>query len=89
MCIVAITGPRQNGRTTITLQVRQRLTKPIIPCRYVPMYDIDSIEPHYTRIQEISSEVRTGAPFNEHIPPDYRGSLQGFPSVKAKLSAVS
>lgn len=67
MRIVAITGPRQVGKTTIALQVRQRLIESRIQCWYIPMDDIDSSESDRFGIPEISGKVRTGAPPNEQI----------------------
>ena len=67
MRIVAITGPRQVGKTTIALQVRQKLTESQIPCWYVPMDDIDSEESGLFGIQETGSSMRAGTPPNEHM----------------------
>lgn len=67
MRIVAITGPRQVGKTTIALQVRQRLIESNIPCWYVPMDDIASAEFDWFGIQETSSGIQAGAPPNEHM----------------------
>ncbi len=67
MRIVAITGPRQVGKTTIALQVRRRLIESKIPCWYIPMDDIDSSESDRFGIPEISGKVRIGAPPNEQI----------------------
>ena len=42
MRIVAITGPRQVGKTTIAHQVRKLLTESGIPCWYMPMDNLSS-----------------------------------------------
>lgn len=65
--IVAITGPRQVGKTTIALQVRQRLLESKIPCWYIPMDGIDSGESDWSGIQETSSNIRTGSPANGQV----------------------
>ncbi len=57
MRIVAITGPRQVGKTTIALQVRQKLIESKIPCWYMPMDDIDSGESDWFGIQETGSKI--------------------------------
>ena len=68
--IVAITGPRQVGKTTIALQVRQRLLASGIPCWYMPMDGIDSDESDWLVIQETSSNLRTGSAANEQVLVD-------------------
>ncbi|MXX98104.1 MAG: ATP-binding protein [Rhodothermaceae bacterium] len=65
--IVAITGPRQVGKTTIALQVRQRLLESKIPCWYIPMDGIDSGESDWSGIQETSSNIRTGSPADGQV----------------------
>lgn len=67
MRIVAITGPRQVGKTTIALQVRQRLIESKIPCWYVPMDDIASAEFDRFGVQETGSGIQAGAPPNEQM----------------------
>ncbi len=67
MRIVAITGPRQVGKTTIALQVRQKLIESKNPCWYIPMDDIDSGESDWFGIQETGSNIRTGAPPSEQM----------------------
>ena len=65
--IVAITGPRQVGKTTIALQVRQRLLASKIPCWYMPMDGIDSSESDWYVIRETGSNLRTGSAANEQV----------------------
>ena len=65
--IVAITGPRQVGKTTIARQVRKRLLASKIPCWYMPMDGIDSDESDWVVIHEFGSKLRTGSPANEQV----------------------
>ncbi|WP_420447754.1 ATP-binding protein [Candidatus Palauibacter sp.] len=46
MRIIAITGPRQTGKTTIALQARRRLEVSGRPCWYVPLDDPTPDESH-------------------------------------------
>jgi len=63
--LVAVTGPRQVGKTTIALQVRRRLLASNIPCWYIPMDAMDSHESDWDAIQETGSIMRTGSIANE------------------------
>lgn len=44
MRIIAITGPRQTGKTTIALQTYERLKKSGVPCKYYAMDNPHAIE---------------------------------------------
>ena len=67
MPIVAITGPRQVGKTTIALQVRRRLLESKIPCWYVPMDGMGSDKSDWQVIRQADSDIRTGSIANEQI----------------------
>ncbi len=58
MRIIAITGPRQTGKTTIALQTFKRLSESGIPCQYYAMDDplAEKSEPK-TLINEISDSM--------------------------------
>ncbi|MCY4232868.1 MAG: ATP-binding protein [Bacteroidetes bacterium] len=65
--IVAITGPRQAGKTTIALQVRKKLLDSKIPSWYIPMDSIDSKQSDWFELQESGSTLRTGFQANEQV----------------------
>ncbi|MCY4158855.1 MAG: ATP-binding protein [Bacteroidetes bacterium] len=63
--IIAINGPRQVGKTTIALQVRQKLIKSKIPCWYIPMDDFNSDESDWFRIRSDDGNLRVGGNFDD------------------------
>ncbi len=56
--IVAITGPRQTGKTTIALQVRQHLIKSQIPCWYIPVDNPNNDESDWHEVQHTGDTTR-------------------------------
>ncbi|MCY4224423.1 MAG: ATP-binding protein [Bacteroidetes bacterium] len=58
MRLVAITGPRQVGKTTIAHQVRQHLIQSCIPCWYLPMDRLGSSRSDWITLQNIDSDLQ-------------------------------
>lgn len=58
MRMVAITGPRQAGKTTIALQARVQLTELGIPCWYVALDDPSSVKTDWLGLEEATGTGR-------------------------------
>lgn len=76
MRIVAITGPRQVGKTTIAHQVRKLLTESEIPCRYIPMDNLSSTKSDWLGFNKRrGGKLITGQP-QEQVLFDIWGSAR-------------
>lgn len=96
MRIVAITGPRQSGKTTIALQARRRLADSGIPCWYVALDDPNSVNNGWFGLEEVGGTVRAGAlpddqtlvTIWEHAREAVRQSKRGLVLVLDEIQVV-
>jgi hypothetical protein len=59
--IIAMTGPRQTGKTTVAIQAHQKLTRLGFSCWYIPMDDPNSVIPRPPNVRGAPTPPMIGA----------------------------